>query len=145
MAFILVSTYLSQSRYEDLKGLVSDEALAVMCTKYEAMPQSSRRHLAITTKDIANINAMDIGVWFDDKGGKFASVWIRFLFMSQMLKPGEQLKHVQVLYRRKHQPLGTAGTLDGDRLILGAFYMFHRDFSNENGWIITRTSYSLPE
>ncbi|XP_031432300.1 uncharacterized protein LOC105891910 [Clupea harengus] len=67
-AVVHVSAMVSNGKFEDLKGVVTDEAVERVKTKYKVLSHAQKKTLAISSDDIVFVLPEDVSVVFDRRG-----------------------------------------------------------------------------
>eukprot|EP00062_Callorhinchus_milii_P014704 gi/632964172/ref/XP_007898269.1/ PREDICTED: uncharacterized protein C2orf47 homolog, mitochondrial [Callorhinchus milii] len=134
-AFAQVSKLLSQCNFNELKGLVSIEALEELEGKCSALPIERRKALAADMEEIMYSTPGDVGIYYDNQGRKFVHILMRYWYLSNVDLPSETpegTKMFQVVF-------GDENSKDS-KCLLTANYEFRREFTQgvEPNWTITR-------
>ncbi|XP_067843913.1 m-AAA protease-interacting protein 1, mitochondrial [Heptranchias perlo] len=134
-AFVQVSTMLSQCNFDELKDLVSKEALEELEEKCSALPVNRREALAADLDEIMYSTPGDVGIYYDNQGRKFVSIIMRYWYLTDADLPDETPEGTKVF----QVVFGNESSKDSKRL-LTANYEFRREFTQgvEPNWTITR-------
>ncbi|XP_067891822.1 m-AAA protease-interacting protein 1, mitochondrial [Heterodontus francisci] len=134
-AFAQVSKMLSECNFDDLKDLVSKEALEELEEKCLALPVNRREALAADLDEIMYSTPGDVGIYYDNQGRKFVSIIMRYWYLTDADLPDETPEGTKVF----QVVFGDASSKDSKRL-LTANYEFRREFTQgvEPDWTITR-------
>ncbi|KAL2084432.1 hypothetical protein ACEWY4_019950 [Coilia grayii] len=130
-AVIHVSSMVSSGKFADLGNVVSEEAVARVKTKYEALSDTQRRNLAISSDDILFVLPEDVSVVFDRRGRKFCYIIMRFWHLTTADVP-EDPESTQIFRI-------TDNGDDPPRKIVTAVYEFHRELTAgaDPDWMVT--------
>ncbi|XP_036414550.1 m-AAA protease-interacting protein 1, mitochondrial [Colossoma macropomum] len=131
-AVFQVSTMVSKGRFEELMGLMSEEAVADVRRRYNTLTEVQRRHLAISLDDIVFLLPEDVSVVFDSRGRKFCSIIMRLWHLTSADVP-EDPESTRIF---KVDP----GLVDGPpKKIITAVYEFHRELTAgaNPDWMVT--------
>ncbi|XP_078407932.1 m-AAA protease-interacting protein 1, mitochondrial [Cetorhinus maximus] len=138
-AFSQVSKMLSECNFDELKDLVSKEALEEVEEKCLALPINRREALAADLDEIMYSTPGDVGIYYDNQGRKFVSIIMRYWYLSDADLPDETPEGTKVF----QVVFGDESSKDSKRL-LTANYEFRREFTQgvEPDWTITRIQHS---
>ncbi|XP_028326894.1 m-AAA protease-interacting protein 1, mitochondrial [Gouania willdenowi] len=121
-AVVHVSSQMSNGRFHELKGIVSDETRAYVEQKCKSLSAAQRRQLSVQIDDIIFLLPEDVSVVFDQYGRKFCFVVMRFWMLSSHEGPDdpEGTKIFKV----------TSSDADGPQMkVATAVYEFHRELT----------------
>ncbi|GCB66177.1 m-AAA protease-interacting protein 1, mitochondrial [Scyliorhinus torazame] len=138
-AFSQVSKMLSECKFDELKDLVSKEALEEVEEKCLALPVNRREALAADLDEIMYSTPGDVGIYYDNQGRKFVSIIMRYWYLTDADLPDETPEGTKVF----QVVFGDESSKDSKRL-LTANYEFRREFTQdvEPDWTITRIQHS---
>ncbi|KAL6462157.1 hypothetical protein MHYP_G00285790 [Metynnis hypsauchen] len=131
-AVFQVSTKVSKGRFEELRGLMSEEAAADVRRRYNTLTEVQRRHLAISLDDIVFLLPEDVSVVSDSRGRKFCSIIMRLWHLTSADVP-EDPESTRIF--RVDPSIG-----DGPpKKIITAVYEFHRELTAgaDPSWTVT--------
>ncbi|KAL7840087.1 hypothetical protein AOLI_G00254100 [Acnodon oligacanthus] len=131
-AVFQVSTKVSKGRFEELRGLMSEEAVADVRRRYNTLTEGQRRHLAISLDDIVFLLPEDVSVVSDSRGRNFCSIIMRLWHLTTADIP-EDPESTRIF--RMDPSIG-----DGPpKKIITAVYEFHRELTAgaDPSWTVT--------
>ncbi|XP_056332167.1 m-AAA protease-interacting protein 1, mitochondrial [Danio aesculapii] len=131
-AAVHVSDLLSKGNFEELRSVMSREAVENIRKKCKALPEAQQRQLAISLDDIIFVLPEDVSVFFDQRGRKFIYITMRLWYLSSADVPED--------------PEGTSifkidlTAEETQRKIITAVYEFYRELSAGANpeWTVTR-------
>ncbi|KAG7469674.1 hypothetical protein MATL_G00131320 [Megalops atlanticus] len=131
-AVVYISNLMSLGKFEELRSVVSNEALDHAKTGYKGLTQSQRRNLAIGLDDIIFQIPEDVSLFFDSRGRKFCYILMRFWHLSSADLPEDPES------TRIFKVTETEGE-DPPKKIVTAVYEFHRELTDgaEPEWTVT--------
>uniref|UniRef100_A0A3P8P1Y0 Si:dkey-82o10.4 n=1 Tax=Astatotilapia calliptera TaxID=8154 RepID=A0A3P8P1Y0_ASTCA len=88
-ALVHVSNKMSNGRYHELKGIVSNEMLEYVEKRCGSLTDAQRKQLGVQTDDIVFVLPEDISVVFDQYGRKFCYIVMRFWILSSHEGPDD--------------------------------------------------------
>ncbi|XP_029927803.1 m-AAA protease-interacting protein 1, mitochondrial [Myripristis murdjan] len=131
-ALVHVSNKMSRGKFEELRGLVSNEMVNYVEKKCKSLTDAQRQQLAISMDDIIFLLPEDVSVFFDQNGRKFCFVVMRFWLLSTLEGPDdpEGSKIFKVTSDEDGGPR---------RKIVTAVYEFHRELTTgaPPDWTVT--------
>ncbi|XP_048116342.1 m-AAA protease-interacting protein 1, mitochondrial isoform X1 [Alosa alosa] len=130
-AVVHVSTMVSNGKFEDLRGVLSDEAVERVKTKYNVLSDVQRRNIAICSDDIVFLLPEDVSVIFDNRGRKYCYVLMRLWHLSDADIP-EDPESTRIF---RVEDSGE----DPSKKIVTAVYEFHQELTRgvEPDWTVT--------
>ncbi|KAM6984946.1 m-AAA protease-interacting protein 1, mitochondrial [Aplochiton taeniatus] len=137
-AFSHVSTLLSQCQFEAMEGLVSKDLIEKLEDKCKHLPPRHKEALSADTDDIMYSTPGDVGIYYEDNGRKFVSIFMRFWYLTSAPLTEDTIEGARIF----QVTLGD-GAAETKRL-LTASYEFQREFTKgvPPEWIITRIEHS---
>ncbi|XP_029957895.1 m-AAA protease-interacting protein 1, mitochondrial [Salarias fasciatus] len=141
-ALVHVSDKMSRGRYHELRGLASNEVIEYVEKKCTSLTAAQRQQLAVKMDDIIFVLPEEVSVIFDNSGGKFCSIVMRFWLVSTHEGPDdpEGIKIFKVASSEEGGP---------QKKIATAVYEFHRELTRgaSDDWTVTTVwhySWTLP-
>ncbi|XP_030640933.1 m-AAA protease-interacting protein 1, mitochondrial [Chanos chanos] len=131
-ALVHVSNSLSKGKFEDLRRVMSKEALEHTRKKYKLLTEGQRKDLAISLDNIIFLLPEDVSVVFDRRGRKFCYIVIRFWHLSAADVP-EDPEGVRIFKVSETNEDGPP------KKIVTAVYEFHSELTvgADPDWTIT--------
>lgn len=82
-AVVHVSALLSTGRFQELRGVMSREAVERVRKKCRALSEAQKTHLAISLDDMIFLLPEDVSIFFDQSGRKFVYITMRLWYLSR--------------------------------------------------------------
>ncbi|XP_070588190.1 m-AAA protease-interacting protein 1, mitochondrial [Erythrolamprus reginae] len=133
-AFTVVSSLISQCKYDVLEELVSKEVIQVLKEKLSSLSENHRKALAAEMDEIMFTATGDVGIYYDDSGRKFVSILMSFWYLSSADIPDKTPEGAKVF-----QIALSGESIPKRRHLLLANYEFRREFTQgvKPDWMIT--------
>ncbi|XP_052002302.1 m-AAA protease-interacting protein 1, mitochondrial isoform X1 [Xyrauchen texanus] len=132
-AVVHVSAMLSKGKFEELRSVMSKEAVESVRKKCKILSETQKRHLAIPLEDILFLLPEDVSIFFDQRGRKFCYIMMRFWHLSSADVPDDP-ESTRVF------KMDFSGDQDGpQKKIITAVYEFHRELTvgADPDWTVT--------
>ncbi|XP_016403234.1 uncharacterized protein C2orf47 homolog, mitochondrial-like, partial [Sinocyclocheilus rhinocerous] len=81
-AAVHVSSMLSKGKFNELRSVMSKEAVDRVRKQCKTLSEAQQRHLAISLDDIIFLLPEDVSVFFDQSSRKFLYITMRLWFLS---------------------------------------------------------------
>lgn len=88
-ALVHVSNMMSEGKYKELKGMLSDEMVDYVKKKCSSLTDDQRQKLAISMEDVVFIQPEDVSLVFDTYGRKYCFVVMRFWLLTTLEGPDD--------------------------------------------------------
>ncbi|XP_042597672.1 m-AAA protease-interacting protein 1, mitochondrial isoform X1 [Cyprinus carpio] len=132
-AAVHVSTVLSKGKFDELRSVMSKEAVDSVRKKCKTLSEAQKRHLAISLSDIIFLLPEDVSVFFDQSGRKFLYITMRLWYLSSADVP-EDPESTRIFRMDLTEDDGP------QKKIITAVYEFYRELTAgaDPEWMVTR-------
>ncbi|XP_072542588.1 m-AAA protease-interacting protein 1, mitochondrial [Salminus brasiliensis] len=136
-AFSHVSHLLSQCQFDALEGLVANDLVGKLKDKCADLPLSHKKALFADPDEIIYSVLWDMGIYYDDKGRRFVSILMRYLYFTSVNLPRDPVEGAKVFQI-------TVDKEGKSKRLVTALYEFQREFTQgvTPDWTITRIEHS---
>ncbi|XP_042597673.1 m-AAA protease-interacting protein 1, mitochondrial isoform X2 [Cyprinus carpio] len=133
VAAVHVSTVLSKGKFDELRSVMSKEAVDSVRKKCKTLSEAQKRHLAISLSDIIFLLPEDVSVFFDQSGRKFLYITMRLWYLSSADVP-EDPESTRIFRMDLTEDDGP------QKKIITAVYEFYRELTAgaDPEWMVTR-------
>ncbi|XP_033104826.1 m-AAA protease-interacting protein 1, mitochondrial-like [Anneissia japonica] len=139
-AVSVVSQKISEGNFEELVGLLSPKTIDEIKETYKTLEVKQRGSLAIALEDILHVVPYNVAVHYDQAGGKFLNILMRFWclsFNTQQNEPGI------IGFKVGQPPPGVSEEqFKNMGKVFTCTFEFHRDVSSDDdpSWTITQVT-----
>ncbi|KAG1942950.1 m-AAA protease-interacting protein 1, mitochondrial [Pimephales promelas] len=132
-AVVHVSTLLSTGRFEELRTVMSREAIERVRKKCKSLSEAQKTHLAISLDDMIFLLPEDVSIFFDQTGRKFVYITMRLWYLSSADVP-EDPESTRIFKMELTEEDGP------QKKIITAVYEFHLELNAgaDPDWTVTR-------
>ncbi|XP_073703989.1 m-AAA protease-interacting protein 1, mitochondrial [Garra rufa] len=132
-AAVHVSTMLSKGNFDELRSVMSKEAIDSVRKQCKTLSEAQQRHLAISLNDIIFLLPEDVSVFFDPSGRKFLYITMRLWYLSSA-DVAEDPESTRIFKMDKTEEDGP------QKKIITAVYEFYRELTAGAvpEWTVTR-------
>ncbi|XP_067253936.1 m-AAA protease-interacting protein 1, mitochondrial [Chanodichthys erythropterus] len=128
-----VSAMLSKGKFEELRSVMSREAVESVRKKCRTLSEAQKRHLAISLDDMIFLLPEDVSIFFDQRGRKFVYITMRLWYLSSADVP-EDPESTRIF------KMDLTEEDDPQKKIITAVYEFYRELTAgaDPEWTVTR-------
>ncbi|XP_016319801.1 uncharacterized protein C2orf47, mitochondrial isoform X1 [Sinocyclocheilus anshuiensis] len=131
-AAVHVSSMLSKGKFDELRSVMSKEAVDSVRKQCKTLSEAQQRHLAISLDDIIFLLPEDVSVFFDQSSRKFLYITMRLWYLSSADVPEDpESSHIFKMDITEDGP---------QKKIITAVYEFYRELTAgaDPEWTVTR-------
>ncbi|CAM9534346.1 unnamed protein product [Lampetra fluviatilis] len=132
-AFSSVSSLVAESKFDQLQGLMDEDALEELRHKCSLMGESQRRQLAVPLEDVMYSATDDVAIYYDNSGRRYVNILMRFWYLTSASLPDSDFAGMKII-------TFSAEDEDNTQRIATASYEFRREFTEgvDADWTVIR-------
>ncbi|XP_033628543.1 m-AAA protease-interacting protein 1, mitochondrial-like [Asterias rubens] len=136
-AMCTISRFISDGNFDQLEGLMSRKLLDEVKETLKDLGMRDRANIVVNTDDVLHIFPQNVAVHYDESGGKFLNILMRFWCHS--MSSEESDKGVVGMRIGRPPPGVSQEEFNNMGSVISCTYEFHRDFSPgvDPSWMVT--------
>ncbi|XP_022111917.1 m-AAA protease-interacting protein 1, mitochondrial-like isoform X2 [Acanthaster planci] len=136
-ALCTISNCIAEGNFDQLDGLLSRKLLDEVKETCQSLALRDRTNIQVNTDDVLHVFPQNVAVHYDERGGKFLNILMRFWCHS--MANDESDRGVVGLRIGKPPPGVSEEEFQNMGSVISCTYEFHRDFSAgvDPSWVVT--------
>ncbi|XP_038049088.1 m-AAA protease-interacting protein 1, mitochondrial-like [Patiria miniata] len=136
-ALCTISDCIAEGNFDQLEGLLSKKLLDEVKETCQGLALKDRTNIQVNTDDVLHVFPQNVAVHYDESGGKFLNILMRFWCHSMANEESD--KGVVGLRIGKPPPGMSEEEFQNMGSVISCTYEFHRDFSAgvDPSWVVT--------